>query len=127
MPLIGGLALSCGFFSGLVSLGVSMHNLSGLVLGGLCPLAVGVINAVNLSDGIDGLYGTLALVALLGLGIVSYGSALHGQLQLVVLLFCATVAFLIFNMRTHWRHRASVFLGGAGSMFMGFAVGRAAD
>jgi len=39
-----------------------------------------------------------------------------------VLLLGAVLAFLAFNIRTPWRRRAGVFLGDAGSEFLGLAI-----
>jgi UDP-GlcNAc:undecaprenyl-phosphate GlcNAc-1-phosphate transferase len=82
---------------------------------------VGVINAVNLTDGLDGLAGTLTLVALGALA--SLASAAGRTTDAVVLLGLvgAVLAFLALNLRLA-RLRALVFMGDAGSMFLGFAV-----
>jgi UDP-GlcNAc:undecaprenyl-phosphate GlcNAc-1-phosphate transferase len=79
---------------------------------------VGVTNAVNLSDGLDGLAagicaitaGVLALVAL------SHGEILIG-LVLVALLGSLS-GFLLFNF-----HPARIFMGDGGSLFLGFTLG----
>ena len=90
---------------------------------------VGVINAMNLSDGVDGLAGGLAWVALFWfLAVVLFGGpagAVAGNAQLiapVVTVMGAIAGFLVFNMRTPWRPRAEVFMGDAGSMFLGFVL-----
>jgi UDP-GlcNAc:undecaprenyl-phosphate GlcNAc-1-phosphate transferase len=83
---------------------------------------VGVLNAFNLIDGMDGLSGSLALVALLGLAVLD-GVAGHGALlPLMLVLISGVAAFLALNMRSPWRWRASVFLGDAGSTFVGFTL-----
>ncbi|MCE8027022.1 MraY family glycosyltransferase [Billgrantia aerodenitrificans] len=82
----------------------------------------GLINAVNMMDGIDGLAGGTVLVMLTWLGIIA---AVQGQVSLLVVivsLAAAVVGFLFFNMRHPWRKRASVFMGDAGSMALGFAI-----
>ena len=76
---------------------------------------VGAINAFNLIDGLDGLATGLALIASVGMG----GSqAFIGSPQ-SMLVHCAfaggCLAFLRYNFNP-----ASVFLGDAGSMFIGF-------
>lgn len=83
---------------------------------------VGVINALNMCDGLDGLSGSQALVSLAGFGLAV---ALHGKQADVGLLYVlagSVVGFLLFNMRLPGRQRASIFLGDAGSMFLGFAL-----
>jgi UDP-GlcNAc:undecaprenyl-phosphate GlcNAc-1-phosphate transferase len=83
---------------------------------------VGLVNAFNLCDGIDGLAGSLALVALLGLGAVALiGGQFHTLTELSLLGVCL-LAFLAFNARFPGHHRASVYLGDSGSTFLGFAL-----
>lgn len=83
---------------------------------------VGVINALNMCDGLDGLSGSLALVSLGGfaLALAISGQAADGGLLMV--LGGGIIGFLLFNMRLPGRARASIFLGDAGSMFLGFAL-----
>lgn len=84
---------------------------------------VGVVNAVNMMDGLDGLGGSIALVAFAWYAAVAYGSGLDVQFK-TALLFCGAIAgFLIFNLRLPWQPRARVFLGDAGSLMIGFALG----
>ena len=83
---------------------------------------LGVINAMNMCDGVDGLSGSLALIALLGLGIANtlWGSA--GDQHLIVVFAACVISFLMFNLRTLWRSKAWVFLGDAGSMLLGLTL-----
>lgn len=83
---------------------------------------VGVINALNMIDGMDGLAGGLSLVALSGLAFVAHDAGLHDRRDLLLLLAACVVAFLIFNVRVPGRSQALVFMGDAGSMFLGFAI-----
>ncbi len=82
---------------------------------------LGVINAMNMIDGADGLAGGLALITLL---VFSALLAVTGKLggTLLLPLACAVAGFLAFNLRSPWRNRASVFMGDAGSMLLGFAL-----
>jgi UDP-GlcNAc:undecaprenyl-phosphate GlcNAc-1-phosphate transferase len=83
---------------------------------------VGVVNAINMTDGLDGLAGSLVLVNLLGLMVAT---VLFGQgegLGLLAILGAAIFGFLAFNYRMPWRPTAVVFLGDSGSMFLGFTV-----
>ena len=83
---------------------------------------VGVINSFNMIDGLDGLCGSLALVAF---GWYAAAAAAGGQPALLpaALAFCgATAGFLMFNLRTPWQPRARAFLGDAGSLMLGFAL-----
>lgn len=84
--------------------------------------AVGVINALNMIDGMDGLSGSLALVALTGLALVADAGKAPMILAMVLVMASGIAAFLTLNVRSPWRWRASVFLGDAGSTFLGFAL-----
>jgi UDP-GlcNAc:undecaprenyl-phosphate GlcNAc-1-phosphate transferase len=83
---------------------------------------VGVINALNMSDGVDGLAGGLALIALLGMSYVANSDGRVGECTLLLTLSVVVAGFLLFNLRLPWRGRALVFMGDAGSMFLGFAI-----
>lgn len=83
---------------------------------------VGAINAFNLSDGVDGLCGTLTLVALVGLGIAAGLAGATSELPLILTLIGGLVGFLIFNVRLPKHRQASVFLGDAGSYLLGLSV-----
>lgn len=83
---------------------------------------VGLINAFNMSDGVDGLCGTLTLVALTGLGIAAGIAGRESELMLILALAGAVIGFLIFNVRLPQRKQAVVFLGDAGSYLMGLSV-----
>lgn len=82
---------------------------------------LGVINAINMIDGVDGLAGGVALIALL---VFAAFAAAGGYLGLTMLLPLAGViiGFMVFNLRTPWRSKASVFMGDAGSVLLGFAL-----
>ncbi|MEM9531224.1 MAG: undecaprenyl-phosphate alpha-N-acetylglucosaminyl 1-phosphate transferase [Pseudomonadota bacterium] len=99
-------------------------NSSELLLGALAlPVtvfcAVGVINAINMADGVDGLAGGLVLIALGGL----VAASLLAQ-QPVPLLYWAVMpslfVFLLWNFRGN--RPAAVFLGDAGTLWLGFLL-----
>jgi UDP-GlcNAc:undecaprenyl-phosphate GlcNAc-1-phosphate transferase len=78
---------------------------------------VGVTNAFNLIDGIDGLAGTMTMIALgacLGSGIIAGNDS---GMVLLAAIAGAVAAFL----RSNWSP-ARVFLGDAGSMTLGFVL-----
>ncbi|MBN1238911.1 MAG: undecaprenyl/decaprenyl-phosphate alpha-N-acetylglucosaminyl 1-phosphate transferase [Gammaproteobacteria bacterium] len=83
---------------------------------------VALINAVNMSDGIDGLAGSQTLISLAGVtAVAAIAGGLH-VLPPLLALGGAVVAFLAFNLRSRWRARAAVFLGDAGSNFLGLGL-----
>jgi UDP-GlcNAc:undecaprenyl-phosphate GlcNAc-1-phosphate transferase len=78
---------------------------------------VGLMNALNIVDGLDGLAAGIALIAATGLGLIA---AINGSV--FVALLCAALvgslaAFLLFNF-----HPARIFLGDTGSLFLGFTL-----
>lgn len=75
---------------------------------------VGAANAVNLTDGVDGLATGTALAPLLFLGFAALSSVTIGVLG-------ACAAFLYFN-----RHPAKIFMGDAGSLLLGALLAGAA-
>jgi UDP-GlcNAc:undecaprenyl-phosphate/decaprenyl-phosphate GlcNAc-1-phosphate transferase len=84
---------------------------------------VGVINAVNMMDGLDGLGGSIAFVAFAWFAAVAFDSGLEVPFK-TALIFCGAIAgFLLFNLRFPWQPHARVFLGDAGSLMIGFALG----
>lgn len=82
--------------------------------------SVGVINAVNMSDGIDGLAASLVLIAVGALLLLAWPSGQRDLIGLLVVLATVILAFLAFNLRL--KGRALVFMGDAGSMFLGFVL-----
>jgi len=83
---------------------------------------VGVINALNMSDGLDGLAGGLCSVTLAAMAYLAWQANRLDDLHVLLVLLAAVVGFLVLNVRTPWRKRAGVFMGDAGSMFLGFAL-----
>jgi UDP-GlcNAc:undecaprenyl-phosphate GlcNAc-1-phosphate transferase len=83
---------------------------------------VGVINAFNMCDGLDGLAGTLSLLALVFMALAAFAAGDGAHTSLLMILAAAVLGFLVFNYRVPGRRRALVFLGDAGSMFLGFCL-----
>lgn len=81
---------------------------------------VGVINAVNMTDGLDGLAASLVLVTAGALGVVAWMGGEPEAMGMLVLLVAVVLAFLLFNLRINGS--ALVFMGDAGSMFLGFVL-----
>ncbi len=85
-------------------------------------LVVGLINAINMMDGSDGLGAGVSLVALSWLGYIAYLTNQTSSLAVIAMICSAVAAFLVFNLRSPWRDRASVFLGDSGSMVLGLTI-----
>jgi len=177
IPLIGGIAMFCGFMLALLTLNIPLSGLRFLIAGttilvivgilddfhelsvsirfitqitvallitiggdivikdlgtiGLLgwfaePLTIlailGAINAVNMTDGIDGLAGGLTLITISALAFISWQANLYQELNLLLLLITCLLAFLIFNAPYRKKSGALIFMGDAGSMFLGFMI-----
>lgn len=83
---------------------------------------VSVVNAMNMSDGLDGLCGGLAL-SIFGWMAYVAGQLDNNAAQRICVIFCgALLGFLIFNTRNPISGRLRVFLGDAGSLMLGFGI-----
>ena len=87
---------------------------------------VGVANALNLSDGMDGLAGGLALIATSFLAVAAHIAGKERAFVALLILGGALIGFLCFNMRLPWQRRAKVFMGDCGSLMLGFILAWAA-
>jgi len=83
---------------------------------------VGLVNAVNMSDGVDGLAGSASAAAFFWLAVIGFGVGEHRLGLQGLALAAACLGFLVFNMRHRWRAKASLFLGDGGSTFLGAAL-----
>ena len=84
---------------------------------------VGVMNAINMADGLDGLAGALALGACINFGAAAFLGGLGPEFSAICITAGATLGFLLFNARAPWRRRAAVFLGDCGSLLLGLLLG----
>ena len=82
---------------------------------------VGTSNAVNITDGLDGLAGGLSVITFLAYGVITWGTTwLTGYQDLAIFSFVLTGAimgFLVFN-----SYPARVFMGDTGSLALGAAL-----
>lgn len=83
---------------------------------------IGLINALNMCDGIDGLAGSVSVCALAMIGAAAAYAGATGLAAGLFILAGAVIGFLMFNLRTPWRGRAAVFLGNPGSEFLGLVM-----
>lgn len=84
-------------------------------------LIVGMVNSVNLTDGIDGLASSVTLVVAGFFAIVAFNMLNVSLVLISATLIGGLIGFLIFN-----AHPAKVFMGDTGSLFLGGAVTGAA-
>jgi UDP-GlcNAc:undecaprenyl-phosphate GlcNAc-1-phosphate transferase len=81
-----------------------------------------VINAYNMVDGIDGLIGSLSLNTFTAIAILFLISGNTGYLSYPLILATATLPYLMFNLGFFKSYSKKIFMGDAGSMFIGLSV-----
>lgn len=79
------------------------------------------INAYNMMDGIDGLAGSMAAISLLGLSAL-LAQTMPDMAQICLVITVALVPYLLVNLNIP-PFKRKIFLGDAGSMFLGFIIG----
>ena len=84
-------------------------------------LLVGSSNAVNITDGLDGLAGGLSAIAFLAFGLLAWNASwMEGAQEVGIFCFVLVgtlLGFLVFN-----SHPAKVFMGDTGSLALGGAL-----
>ena len=78
---------------------------------------VGITNAINLLDNMDGLAGGIALITAAILSYFFWDAADFGLLLIAMALAGGILGFLVFNFPP-----ASIFMGDSGSLFLGFTL-----
>lgn len=96
------------FINKSVNLGISSYLIYFL-------LFLGTVNAVNLTDGLDGLLSSVTIPVLLLMVLISRQDLL--VISFAIVLLGAILGFLFYN-----SNKASVFMGDTGSMFIGGAI-----
>lgn len=78
---------------------------------------VAVTNAFNFLDNMDGLAAGMSVIVFTSIGVMALWTSHLGMMVLSLTLAGASAGFLIFNFP-----RASIFMGDAGGLFLGFAA-----
>lgn len=99
------------FSGGMIDLGVFGMPLTILWL-------VGMSNAINLIDGLDGLSSGISTIASLTIAVVCYTRGDYLTCVLAAILAASALGFLRYNF-----HPAKTFMGDCGSLFLGFMLG----
>ena len=94
-------------FVGDVEIGLFYYPLSAILI-------VGVVNAVNLTDGIDGLNGSVTFFAAIFFMLIAGYIGRMGASIIAASLAGACLGFLVWNF-----HPAKVFMGDTGSLYLG--------
>ncbi len=97
-------------FGGEIDLGIFSVPLTILWL-------VGITNAINLIDGLDGLAAGIVLISSFFLSIASIYQGQEGVGVFFIILTFSMLSFLKFNF-----YKARIFMGDTGSLFLGFTV-----
>lgn len=80
------------------------------------------INAFNMIDGIDGLIGCLSLNTFTSIAILFLLSGNTGYVSYPLIIATAILPYLMFNLGIFTKQTKKIFMGDAGSMFIGLAV-----
>jgi UDP-GlcNAc:undecaprenyl-phosphate GlcNAc-1-phosphate transferase len=78
---------------------------------------VGVTNAVNLVDGLDGLAAGVSAIAALTIGVISWMEGMREVGMLAMILAMSILGFLKYNF-----YPAKIFMGDTGALFLGYAL-----
>jgi len=113
--------------------GVVLTDFGSLLWNGVLPLgwlsipitifaALGVINAFNMMDGIDGLSAMIFIVAGAAMAWLALRAGQDFNATLLIIAVGAVLGFFLLNARFPWNRRAHIFLGDSGSMFLGLLL-----
>ena len=83
---------------------------------------VGLTNAMNFIDGMDGLATGVSAIMSLFMGIVAFQTHQPFMGWIAIAMLGSCLGFLPFNFSTRKNRQASIFLGDAGSTFFGFVL-----
>ncbi|MFN9805539.1 MAG: MraY family glycosyltransferase [Betaproteobacteria bacterium] len=84
--------------------------------------AVGVINGINMFDGLDGLAGGLCLSIVGALAALAALAGHASALTILTITLGACLGFLAFNAPHRWRGRRRIFMGDTGALLLGFVI-----
>ena len=124
LPPLAKLAAQVGAAALVVACGVRVEIVGNPILATVLGIVwlIGMTNAFNLLDNMDGLAATLAAIACAFFAIDAYTVDPNDLVALVSLGLClGCLGFLPYNLRL--RGPAAVFMGDSGSQVLGFAVG----
>ena len=108
-------SLTCNLYIPFVNVSFQIHPLAYIFFAMF--VMVGCVNAVNLTDGVDGLCGSVTIPVMVFFAAAAFAM---GRLDLALLPACLVgelIAYLFYN----W-HPAKVFMGDTGSLFLGGVV-----
>ena len=110
------------FYGGVVIRFIPFHSFEPIPDYVAYPLTIfallGVTNAINLSDGLDGLAAGTTFLSVGMISLLAYMVQDYSMFMLAMALLGCIIGFLRFN-----THPAQIFMGDGGSQFLGFAAG----
>jgi UDP-GlcNAc:undecaprenyl-phosphate/decaprenyl-phosphate GlcNAc-1-phosphate transferase len=83
---------------------------------------IACINAFNMIDGIDGLAGSLSILTLLSVFMLMLLSGNYALVSLPLIIIATVAPYLAFNLGIKGHKNKKIFMGDAGSMFIGLSV-----
>ena len=121
--ILQALSIALIFYFGYINIDNAEFNFDNALLNTLLLIIyfvfiLGVTNAINLADGLDGLAGGVSLLSFSIIGLLAYESDNTNILVMVVAVIGAVFGFLRFN-----SYPAKIFMGDTGSLFLGFILG----
>src|SRR5689334_9575898 len=82
---------------------------------------IGITNAINLLDNMDGLASGIAIIAAAFLALSFFNTGQYAEASILIIFAGGLVGFLVYN-----SNPASIFMGDCGSMFVGFFLASSA-
>jgi len=78
---------------------------------------VGITNAINLIDGLDGLAAGISVIGLSTIAVMAFSADKILIFSLSLVVIGSTIGFLFYNF-----HPAKIFMGDTGSLFLGYVI-----
>lgn len=113
-----GVVLAGGVGVDSLYLGSAIEVPSWMVICATGLFLLGITNAINLADGLDGLAGGTSAVSFAAIAALAYGHDLPGVTTVSAIMLGCLLGFLRFN-----SHPARIFMGDGGSQLLGFTLG----
>lgn len=78
---------------------------------------VGITNAINLIDGLDGLAAGVSTIVIATIAVMAFIAGKEMILLIALIFMGSTIGFLFFNF-----HPAKIFMGDTGALFLGYGI-----
>jgi UDP-GlcNAc:undecaprenyl-phosphate/decaprenyl-phosphate GlcNAc-1-phosphate transferase len=120
--VVQALAITVAFWGGVQIVGLDLPGSYYLVLNALSfPVTLiwmmGISNALNFIDGVDGLASGITAISAITMVVVSMFTHQYAMAVLAAMLAGANMGFLVFNF-----HPARIFMGDGGALFSGYTL-----